>query len=188
MCGPENRQGVLGDHPFLVGGNDVDWNAAFVLRYLQRVPGVLGGIEQDPKPCKLFGHPGTDRRRVFSNAGGEDESVDPLQRSRQHPGTEPYSVSEVVDGKGGTPITALQQLAHVVAYAGQAFQPAVAVEKVLYFSGRHRLFGHQVEHHAGIDLARSRSHWQTIEGSKAHGAFDTPAALEGAHRSAAAEM
>ena len=68
------------------------------------------------------------------------------------------------------------------------FKAAVAIEEILHLRRRHPLFGDQIEHDAGIDLARSRSHREPVERSKAHGALDALAVLDRAHRGAAAEM
>ena len=81
-----------------------------------------------------------------------------------------------------------EQVAHVVADAGETLQAALPVEQVRDRRGAHALLRDQVEHDAGIELARARAHRQAVERGEAHGALDAAAVAKRAHRGAAAEM
>ena len=52
----------------------------------------------------------------------------------------------------------------------------------------HAFLGEEIEHDAGIELARARSHRQAVKCREAHGAFDALASVDGAHGRAAAKM
>ena len=179
---------MLRNHQFFVGRHDINGNTAVGPRYLAGVPGIRGRIEHDAEPGQLLGNAGADRGRVLADPRGEHESVEALQRRRQHAGIEADPVDEVVDRERRTRVGAGFELAHVVADAGQALQAAVAVKEILHVRCRHALFRDEIEHDAGIELARPRSHRKPVERREAHRALDALSALDRAHRGAAAEM
>ena len=86
-------------------------------------------IELQAEPCQ----PPRDRlangRRVLADPCREHEAVDAAHGRRQHPGKQRDAVDEIVERQLGARIGACQQLAHVVADAGQALQPAFVVEQ-----------------------------------------------------------
>lgn len=88
---------MLSDHQLLVGRYDVDRNAAVGIGYQARVAGILGRIERNTEPPQLIGNARPDMRRIFSNAGCEDESVQPLQRGRKHTCIEADPINEIID-------------------------------------------------------------------------------------------
>ena len=59
----------------------------------------------------------------------------PPSAAASAPREERNPVDEVVDRKGGARIAACCKLAHVVADAGQAFEPAIVVEQALRLAG-----------------------------------------------------
>src|SRR5260370_39822666 len=69
---------------------------------------------------------------------------------------EPNSVDKIVGGKRCGGITAVLELPHVVADAGKALEPAVAVQKILHLGGRHALCSHEIQNDAAIHPARPR--------------------------------
>jgi hypothetical protein len=77
---------MLRDHQFLVGWYDVDRNTAIGTGYQARVAGILDPVEGHTKPSQLIDDPRPDPHRIFAYAGGEDEGVETLQRSRKHAG------------------------------------------------------------------------------------------------------
>ncbi len=111
-----------------------------------------------------------------------------MQRSRQHSRKQTGAVNEVVDRKGSARVIARLKLPHVVADARQTLEAAFAIEEILDVGRRHAFFGNQIEHDARIDLAGPRAHRQPVERGEPHGALDAAAAVERAHRGAAAEM
>ena len=91
--------------------------------------GVGCGIEVQAEP----GQPSRDGlangRRVLADASREHEAVEPLHGGRQHPGEERDPVGEVVERQLRPRVGAGEQLAHVVADAGEALEAALLVEK-----------------------------------------------------------
>ena len=185
---PQQRQCVLGNHEFFIGRHDVDRDLAIRARDPPRVTGVLGRVERHPEPLEPLRNPCPNADGIFTDACGEDETIDTLQCRGQHSGLQSNPVDEIVDGKRRMGIAAVLKLTHVVTDAGKPLQPAIAVKKILHPSGRHALFGHQVQDDAGIDLAGARSHRKSIERGEAHRALYAASAVHGAHGSAASKM
>ena len=153
-----------------------------------RALGVRLGVKLKPEPGEAPRHGLANGRRVLADAGGEDEAVDAAHGGRQHPGEERDAVDEIVERELGARLGAREQVSHVVADAGQPLEPAVVIEQMLDLVGAHALLGQEIEHDAGVELARARSHRQAVERGEAHGAFDALAGVDGAHGGAAAEM
>ena len=112
----------------------------------------------------------------------------PPSAAASSPALQPAAVDEMVDGEGGAGFVARQQVAHVVGDARQALEPGLAVEQVGDLVGAHAALLDQIEHDAGIELARPRAHRQAVERGEAHRALDAPPVAQRAHRGAAAEM
>ena len=68
------------------------------------------------------------------------------------------------------------------------FSPEFVIEQAGHFRHGHAERTHQVEQHAGIELAAARSHRQTVKGGEAHAAVDADAVADRAHAGAVAEM
>ena len=184
----QQRQCMLRNHQLFIGWHDVDGDAASRARYPQRVPGIAFRIERYPEPFQPLRNPRPNADGVFPDARGEDEGVKALQGSRQHSGLKRGPVDKVVNCKSRTGIAAVLKLPHIVADSGKSLQPAITVEKILHLGGRHALCSDKIENDPGIDLASPSSHGKSIESGEAHRAFHTAASVNGAHRSAAAQM
>ena len=179
---------MAGDHQLFVGGNDVAGDARSLARDAARAPGVRLGVKLEAEPGEAPRHGLTNGRRVLADAGGEDEAVDAAHGRSEHAGEERDAVDEVIECELGARIRAREQVAHVVAYAGQALEPAVVIEQMLDLLGAHALLGEEIEHDAGVELTGTRSHRQTVERGEAHGALDALAGVDRAHGRAAAKM
>src|SRR5882757_2337838 len=108
---------MLRDHQFLVGWYDVDRNTAVGTGYQARVAGIRSLVERHTEPSQLIGNSRPDAHRVFADTGGEDESVETLQRSRKHASVEADPIDEIIDRQFGLGIIVCLQLTHIVADA-----------------------------------------------------------------------
>ena len=111
--------------------------------------------ESDPRDVVLTSG-GTEANNIALRTAFPAGACRTLVTSRlEHPSI--VRVAEALDREGRARIGAGLELAHVVADAGQAFQAAVAIQEILHVRRRHALFRDEVEHDAGIELARPRS-------------------------------
>ena len=179
---------MAGDHQFFIRRNDVNGNGAVRGRDQLVSPSVRRLVEPHTQPGQLRGDSRTKRRGVLADARREDERVEAAKRRRERASEERNPVDEIVDRKGRARIAACFKLSHVIADAGQAFEPAIVVEQALRLLRAHALLLNEVEHNARIDLAGAGAHRQSIERRKAHRALDALPVLQRAHGGAAAQM
>ena len=85
---------------------------------------------------------------ILAHAGGEDDGVDAVHGATQAGHALGHAPGEVGQGQFRAGRVAGQQLAHVVADAGQALHAAVVIEQVLDLVMAHAAF-HHPQHHAG---------------------------------------
>ena len=156
----QDTQSVAGDHQLLVGGNDVAGDARSLARDAARALGVRVGVELKTEPGEAPRHGLANGRRVLADACGEDEAVDAAHGRSQHAGEERDAVDEVVERELGARLRTREQVSHVVAYAGEALEPAVVIEQMLDLAGAHALLSQEIEHDAGVELTWTRSHGQ----------------------------
>src|SRR4051812_35946967 len=100
-------------------------------------------VELGAHPAQPLDDPRPDDRRFLADAGREHEGVEPAQHCRQAAGMAGNLLDEKVERKARLGIGAAQQIAHVVADAGKAFEAALEIKKVLQLGGRHRALGQQ---------------------------------------------
>ena len=74
-------------------------------------------------------------RAALADAGGEHDAVDPAHRGRQRTGLAGDPVDEIVERQCRTRLVAGEQVADVVADAGQALEAAIVVEEPLDLPG-----------------------------------------------------
>ncbi len=181
-------QGVPRDHQLLVGRDHPGLDLGAGAADHRPARGVGLGVEVEAEPGEIATDPFTDDRRMLADAGGEDDAVDAAHGSGQRPGLAGDAIDEIVDGQCRRGCLAGQQVAHVVADARQALEAAFVVEEALEPGGVPALGLHQIEQHAGVDLAGAGAHRQAVDGGEAHRAVDAAAGQQRAHAGAAAEM
>src|SRR5258707_2728933 len=82
-----------------MGGHDINGNAAVGSRYPAGMARVLVRIEQDTEPGQPLRNAGANGGGVLADPGSEHESVEALQRGRQHAGVVADPVDGIVDRK-----------------------------------------------------------------------------------------
>ena len=98
------------------------------------------------------------------------------------------AVDEVVHRQACGGLVAVEQVAHVVADAGDAEQARLLVEDRLHLLRREPEPLEEIEDDAGIDGAGPRAHAQPVERGEAERAVDALAVLQRAQARAAAQM
>jgi hypothetical protein len=71
---------MLRDHQLLVRRHDEEHNPTLRPRNERFAIRISRRVKNGAEPCKLLRDAGADRRRVFTNAGGEHEGIEPAQR------------------------------------------------------------------------------------------------------------
>src|SRR6266480_3762598 len=127
---------MSGNHQLFIGGYDVESNTA-TLGYQRPLREVGIRVEGCAEPAELVRDQGPNHWRVLANPASEYERIESTQCGRQHPGVQAHPVGEIFYGKGRTGVGAGLQLAHVIAEARQALQPAIAIEEILNLRGGH---------------------------------------------------
>ena len=123
---------------------------------------IDGDAERRQGTADLLPH----RRGVLADATREDHRVGPAQHGHKSADVFLYAVAEHVDSQLRAPVAPpalLQERAHVVSQAGKAQQPALLVQQRACFGDAQAGLLHQVEHRAGIHIARPGAHRQPFE-------------------------
>ena len=141
-----------------------------------------------PSHADASADPLADLGRVLADAGGEHERVDPAEDRGQRADLLRRAVDEVVHGQAGLRLAAAEQVAHVVADAGNPEQPGLLVEDVLDLLDREPELLEQIQHDAGVERARPGAHAQPVHGREAHRGVDALAVLQRAQAGAAAQV
>ena len=115
-------------------------------------------------------------------------AVDPAEDGGERADLLGGAVDEVVHRQARRRLGAVEQVAHVVADAGNAEQARLLVEHRLDFVGREPEALEEIEDDAGIERARPRAHAEAVERGEAERAVDALAVLQGAQAGAAAEV
>src|SRR5436190_1490432 len=181
-------EGVLGDHPLLVGRDHPGGHGRARPRDARPASPIGSLVDVQPQPARARADARTNLRRVLADAGREHHRVDAVHRRRQRADLARHPVDEMVQREAGAWILAGEQIAHVVADTGQPAQPRALVEQLLDVLGAVALLRQEVQHHAGIELAAAGAHGQPVERGEAHGAVHAPAGLDRAHAGAAAKV
>src|SRR5215467_11786667 len=176
------------DHQLLVSRDDVEHDPAVARRDQRRSRSISGGIKLRAKPSKSLRDSSAHHERVLTNPCGEDKRIKSPERCRQHASAHRSMMHKVVNRECSAWITTVEELAHVIADAGQALETAPPIKEVLDLRGRHVPLRDEIEHNSGIDLSGSSAHGQAVEGSKAHRTLDTPTVRKGAHGRPASEV
>ena len=155
---------------------------------MTRLPRWRAGSSTPPSQASRSRDPGRIVGEFSPIPAVKTKASRPPSAAASMPGIEPDAIDEIVERESALRIGARLELAHVVADARKALEAAFAVEQILHRAGAHAFLVDQIEHDAGIDLARPRAHRQAVERGEAHRAFDAAAVRERAHRGAAAEM
>src|SRR6185295_13318893 len=79
-------------------------------------------VELDAEPCGRLTDSPADLRRVLTDSGSENKSIDTAEYRRQSADLFGDAVDEVIDGESGRGLTSSEQVAHVVADARDAEQ------------------------------------------------------------------
>ena len=185
---PEQRAGVPGDHQFFVGRNDPGRHAA-VRRGRSAVRAGVGVRDRarcpatpTPRRCGGGSRPSSRRCRPVKTRPSTPPST-----AASAPISLRRAVDEVVDRQPAAGSRAAEQVAHVVADAGDAEQAGLLVE--------HRLDLLRRQPEPGTDTGRRRdrgtgprAHAQAVERGEAERAVDALAVLQRAQARAAAEV
>src|SRR4051812_17405743 len=102
-------------------------------------------------------------RRVFADAGGENDCVDTAEDCDERSDLPGGAVDEVIDGELRGRLAAGDEITHVVADSGDAEQTGFLVENRLHFLDRQTEALEQIQHDAGIERAWARAHAQSVE-------------------------
>ncbi len=146
-------------------------------------------VHPDAEEVEPLQDPPAHRGAVLADAAGEDDRVDAAHRRRVGADVLAHPVGEDREREAGAVVALLGlglQIAHVVAQPAEALQAALAVEHALGLVDA-ELAG-QLDHHAGIDVARAGAHHQALERGHAHGRLRGRAELDRAGAGAVAEV
>ena len=110
-------------------------------------------IELDTEPAQPLDHRRSDRRTALADTGGEDERVDAAHGCRQGTGRARDPVDEIVDRQPRARGVAHLEVAHVVADARQALEPAIVVQEAFDLLGAVAAVLDEIKHDAGVELA-----------------------------------
>jgi hypothetical protein len=128
--------GVAGDHQLLVGGDHPGRGPAVDLGDLRALHLVGLEVQLDAQPGAGLDDAAADLGGVLADAGGEDEPVDAAHHAGQPADLPGGAVDEIVHGQAGLGLAASQQVAHVIADAGDTQQARPLVEDGLHVLGR----------------------------------------------------
>ena len=92
---------------------------------------IRSGIELESKPGEPLAYTASDDRGVLADAGREDEAVDAAHGGGKRARLAQDAVDEIVDREPGERGLGREQVAHIVADAGEALQPAFLIEEPL---------------------------------------------------------
>ena len=127
-------------------------------------------------------------RRVLPDAGREHEPVDTAERRRERANLLGGLIHEVVHRESRVRLAAVEQVAHVVADAGNAEQPRLLVEDRFEILRREPDRLDEMEDHARVDRSRPGPHAETVERGEAERAVDALQVLHRAEAGAAAQV
>src|SRR5215471_11699722 len=127
------------DHQLLVSRNDVKRDSAVARRDQGPSLSISGGIKLRAKPKKSLGDSSAHHDRVLTNPSGEDKRVKSPERCSQHASAQRNMMHKVVNRECSAWITAVEELAHVIADTGKALEAAPPIKEVLDLRGRHVL-------------------------------------------------
>jgi len=77
----------------------------------------------------------------------------------------------MVEGKTRPWIITCEEIAHIIADAGEALETAIAVQEFLNRFDRHLPLCQEIEQDTGIDLTAARAHGQPVERGEPHRAI-----------------
>src|SRR4030095_12112306 len=97
-------------------------------------------------------------------------------------------IDEVVDGELRSSLAAREEIAHVVADAGQPEQARLLVEHRLDLLRAETEPLEQMEYHAGIERARPRAHAQSVERGEPEAGVDASSVVQRAEACAASQV
>src|SRR5579883_1262867 len=128
-----------GNHQLFIRRDDVTRDTCAVARNPPLTPVVGRRVELETEPRQTRRHRLANIRRVLPDAGGEDEAVDAAHRGDERAGEQGNAINEIVERELAPWRTASLQVPHVAAQPGEAFQPAIVIEKPLDLLRLHAL-------------------------------------------------
>ncbi len=129
-AGIDHRQGMLGNHRFLIRMADQHAHGIASSSNLRAIGNIGFRIKMDPKKTKPRADARTNPMRILAYAGGEHQGVYAADGSGQSTDFTPHAKGEVIKrglsrfGAGGF------NRAHILRYAGHALQAALVIEQM----------------------------------------------------------
>src|SRR5712671_2583121 len=130
-------------------------------------------------------------RRILTDARGKDQSIDSAQDSDHGANTSLEVVNENIKGQLCSRISILYRcnnLPHVGGDSRNSQQTRLFVQQIVQLLSGGLFCAHQVRKNSRIEGAGSRSHHQTVQGSKSHGGIHATAVANRGERATIAEM
>src|SRR4051812_26685269 len=87
------------------------------------------GVDFNSEPSQAFTDSVADDRRILTNASGEDQRVQAAKRSSERANLADRAIDEIINRDSGPLVIAGEQLADVIADAGDAEQTGLPVEQ-----------------------------------------------------------
>src|SRR5262249_23191766 len=117
------------NHALLVGRNHPGREARTGVRNARSVPRVGSRIELEPEPGQPLADQAPDERGVLADAARKDKTVDAAHGRCERRSLALDAIDEIVDRNPGKRRLGGEQVAHVVADAGEALQTALLVKE-----------------------------------------------------------
>ena len=185
----------MGDHVFLVGGDDHDRDGraggADDLRTVAHGLAILVVVDAYAQPLKAVAEGLADRPVVLADAGGKGDGVHARHGGDHGTGLLHGLVGEHIEGEQAALVTlggARADVAGVVGDARDGKQTRLLVHHVIDFLVAVAALALQVAHGGRVDGTTTGAHHQAIERRETHRGVAAHAVLDSSERSTVAQM
>lgn len=186
---------VVGDHVFLVGGDDHDRDGgtggADDLRTVAHGLAVLIVVDAYAQPLKAVAEGLANRPVVLADAGGKGDGIHARHGGDHGTGLLHGLVGEHIEGEQAALVTlggARTDVSGIVGDARDGKQTGLLVHHVVDFLVAVAALALKIAHGGRVDGTATGTHHQTVKRREAHRGIAAHAVLDGGKRSTVAQM